>query len=119
MDKIYFIEHRDREILVIDFSSCDTDGVLAIIERAQQIIASRPHESLLTLTDLKDTQYNRRITEALKEYVAHNRPYVKAGAVIGLNDIKRVLFNALKRVTGRNLRAFEQSEAAKDWLVQY
>lgn len=57
------------------------------------------------------------MTESLKEYVAHNKPYVLAGAVVGLNDLKTVIFNFINRVTGRSLRAVDSVEDGKSWLV--
>jgi ATP-dependent RNA circularization protein (DNA/RNA ligase family) len=59
----------------------------------------------------------RRVTDALKEYVAHNKPYVLAGAVVGLNDLKTVVFNFVNRATGRSLRAMDSVEVAKEWLA--
>ena len=49
-ERIQFIQHQDKEILLLDFSDSRTDEVLRIIEAAKKVIRSRPESSLLTLT---------------------------------------------------------------------
>lgn len=113
-----FITHRGTQILFIDLARKSPAGLLEAIREAQAVIAAQPPASLLTLTDVEGSTYNREVADALKAYVAHNKTFVRAGAVVGLNDLKRVIFNFLNRVTGRSLKGFEQLDAAKDWLAK-
>ncbi len=118
MTRVGFITHGQLQILLIDMSRQSPSGIMATIEEAQAIIARQPPASLLTLTDVTDAQHNREVTFRLKDYVAHNKPFVRAGAVVGLNELRRVLFNFLNRVTGRTLRGFDTLDDAKDWLAR-
>ena len=112
-----FLRHGDAEILFIDWSEATSDEILAAIEEAKRLIAGRPHNSVLTLTHVANARVDRKVTEKLKDYVAHNKPYVRAGAVVGLNDLKSVIFNFVNRATGRSLRAMGSLSDAKDWLA--
>ena len=113
-----FITHKGAQILFIDLARTSPSGLLEAIGEAKEVIAKQPPSSLLTLTDVEGSTFNREVAEALKLYVAHNKPFVRAGAVVGLNDLKRVIFNFLNRVTGRSLKGFEQIDEAKDWLAR-
>ncbi len=116
-NRVTFIRHKAVEILSINWSGATGDEILEAIEEAKRIIASRPEQSVRTLTNVTDARIERRVTDALKDYVAHNKPYVLAGAVVGLNDLKTVIFNFINRVTGRSLRAMGSVDEAKDWLA--
>jgi hypothetical protein len=116
-NRVTFIRHKDVEILSINWSGATGDEILEAIGEAKRMIASRPEQSVRTLTNVTDARIERRVTEALKDYVAHNKPYVLAGAVVGLNDLKTVIFNFINRVTGRSLRAMGSIDEAKDWLA--
>jgi hypothetical protein len=116
-DRVSFIRYKAVEILSIDWSGATADEILAAIDEAKRMIASRPEQSVRTLTNVADARIERRVTDALKDYVAHNKPYVVAGAVVGLNDLKTVIFNFINRVTGRSLRAMGSVDEAKDWLA--
>jgi len=115
--RVSFIRHKGVEILWINWSAATADEILQAIEDAKPMIASRPDTSVRTLTDVSNARIERRVTTVLKDYVAHNKPYVLAGAVIGLNDLKTVVFNFVNRATGRSLRAMSSMDEAKDWLV--
>jgi hypothetical protein len=116
-ERVRFIRHRGAEILWIDWTDATADDILAAIIEAKRLIATRPHKSVRTLTTVSGARLERRVTDALKEYVAHNKPYVLAGAVVGLNDLKTVVFNFVNRATGRSLRAMDSVEVAKEWLA--
>lgn len=115
--RVGFIRHKGVEILHIDWSGARGTEMLQAMDEAKKIIAAQPPGSVRTLTTVQDAQMDRTVTEALKDYVAHNKPYVLAGAVVGLNELKMIAFNFVNRVTGRSLRAMDSVEAAKEWLA--
>lgn len=116
--RVEFIRHKGTEILYIDWSEAVAAEVLAAINEAKRLIALRPHASVRTLTNVRGTRMDRAVTEMLKDYVAHNKPYVIKGAVIGLNDLKMIAFNTVNRLTGRSLRAMSTEDEARQWLVE-
>ena len=116
-NRVRFIRHRNVEILHIDWSGATPAEMLAAMDVAKSTIAGRPPGSVRPLTTVHNSQMSRAVTDALKDYVAHNNPYVLAGAVVGLNDLKMIIFNFVNRVTGRTLRAIDEVEAATDWLA--
>jgi hypothetical protein len=117
--RVSFIHHKGVEILDIDWANAQAEEILEAIEAARRMIATRPKQSVRTLTTVTGSRLDRRVTDVLKDYVAHNKPYVLAGAVVGLNDLKTVVFNFVNRATGRSLRAMDSTDAAKDWLSAF
>lgn len=115
--RVRFIEYRGSRILYIDFSHGTPAEFLEAIETAERTIAGEPHASLLTLTNAENAMHDRRVTERLKSYVENNKPFVKAGAVVGLNELRKIVFNFLNKAAGRSLKAFDDIDRAKTWLV--
>ncbi len=115
--RVAFFTHKGVEILHINWSGAQPPEILEAMNDARALIATRPPASVRTLTTVDGAHMDRGVTDALKDYVAHNKPYVLAGAVVGLNDLKMIAFNFVNRVTGRSLRAMENVEAAKEWLA--
>ncbi len=85
MKRIQLIDHKGREVLYLDFSDCNIEEVSQVIEMAKKIIRVQPKESVLTLTNVSGTGYNKEIIQALKEFANNNKPFVKAGAVVGID----------------------------------
>jgi hypothetical protein len=116
-DRVSFIKHREKEILFLDFSNSQPHEVLQTIEDAKQLIKARPERSLLTLTDVTNARFNEQVGDQLKQFTAHNKPYVKAGAVVGVTGLKRIIFSAVVTFSRRNLETFDDLEQAKHWLT--
>jgi HEAT repeat protein len=118
MPRTRFIEHQGVPILYLDFSRISEPATaLEAIAEARTVVAQQAPESVRTLTDVTESHFDTTIVKALRELVEHNRPYVKAGAVVGLSGLMRVVYSTLVHLTGRNLRAFDDLEAAKTYLA--
>ena len=118
MERVYFTEHKGKKLLYIDMSKCDDKELLAVIEKAKGIIQNQPEKSVYTLTDVSYSRFNPELTDAMKKYVAGNKPYVVAAAVVGVTGMKQFIANTIMRFTGRKLMLFDTAELAKEWLVK-
>jgi len=116
-ERATFIKHKEKEILFLDFSNTQPHEVLEAIEVAKPLIRSRPAGSVLTLTDVTNARFSEAVSDGLKEFTAHNKPYVKAGAVVGVTGLKRIIFTAVMTFSRRNLETFDDIEQAKHWLA--
>lgn len=117
-ERVRFIEHRGVPILLIDFSGLQkTEEILREIGVARALVAAQPPASLRTLTHVRGARYTPPVMDALKELTAHNKPYVKAAAVVGMEGLHRVLFRAVIVFSRRNIEAFDTLDRARDWLA--
>ena len=46
-----------------------------------------------------------------------NGPFVRAGAVVGLDRVRATEFRAIVKFSGRNLKAFTDLEGTTEWLL--
>lgn len=113
------IEHRGRQIMLLDYSDIlDTEEALREIEKTKAAIAAHPPASLRTLTYVRGSRYTATVIDAMKDLVAHNKPYVTAAAVVGMNTLHRIIYRAVVAFSRRNIHVFDDLEQAKDWLVE-
>ena len=119
--RVRFLPHKGRQVLLLDFSNIDmSELALPLIEHARQFVAKQPPASLFTLTDITDSTYNRKVTDALMELGKHNKPYVIAGGAVGVTGLSKVVFKSILAFSGRsNIKLFETREEALDWLAAY
>ena len=119
MARCQFITHKGKQIAYLDLSGV-TDFELAIagIEEAKAFVQSQPKGSLRTLTYIKGSRFDSVILGKMKEMVAENRPYVKYAAVVGLGTVQKAAYLIVQHFAGRKIPAFNDLEAAKDWLAE-
>lgn len=117
MERVRFVQHCGKDILLVDFSNCEADGAHLIIDKAKALICTRSEQSLLTLTDVTNLRFDEKISDRMKEYAAHNKPFVKAAAVVGIVGLKKIIFQAVVMFSKRKLDVFDTVDQAKTWLV--
>jgi hypothetical protein len=117
-DRVQFIIHRGKRILSINYAHCDVAQLKAVAEEGHRMISRELLNSVLTLNDVTGTSFDHESVEALKSKVAANAPYVKRAAVIGISGLQRLIYEAVKLFTRRNIPLFSTRHEALDWLVQ-
>ena len=119
MERTGFIEHQERQIVFMNFAGIENvEEGLKIIEEARQFVAAQPRRrNLLTLVDVTGSTQDSRVVDAMKELAEHDKPWVLAGAVVGVSALKRMMFRLVVMLSGRKLATFASLDDAKDWLV--
>jgi hypothetical protein len=117
MKRVEFFTYKSKRILLIDFSNLKATDVPPVIAEAQQIIAQQPNGSVFTLTDLTQMGFSPEVAAAMKNYTLHNKPYVKAAAVVGASGLMSVVKGSVEKSSMRDLVNFETREEAQEWLV--
>lgn len=118
MPEVKFITHKEKQILYLDVSESESvEDSMSRFDDARDIIIMQPEKSVLLLTNVKNAHYNRNATNHLKEFSSSVTPYIKASAAVGVGGIKRIVLQSLMRISGRDIKMFDDIEEAKDWLV--
>lgn len=118
-DHVKFIKYKGLPILQIDFEGCPPAEFLERIKYARSVIGGQPLNSVRTLTLIKQARFNNVVSEAIKEYTNHNKPFVRIAAVVGLSGLQEIVYNVIIKVTGRKIATFPHVEAAKEFLANY
>jgi hypothetical protein len=118
MPKTQQIIHNKKAIFHMDFSNLKTTREINdLISESVRYIRSQPPVSVFTLTNIQGMHFSTEIKELFNAFIAGNKPYVKAGAVVGLSGMQQILYNSLMKMTGRDIKAFGNIEDAKNWLA--
>jgi hypothetical protein len=117
MAQVQVILHKGVKIVSLDFSGCKATDLPPIVDEAKKVIASQPLGSALVVTNVTDTEMNKDVSRLMKDLTTHNKPFVKASAVVGVDGLKKIVFNGVQTVSGRRLSSFDTLEQAKAWLV--
>jgi mannose/fructose-specific phosphotransferase system component IIA len=67
MDRVRFITHRGREILLVDLTNCTAEDVIESLSEVQRIVTAQPRNSVLALGDLTGAQFSRAAVTRMKD----------------------------------------------------
>jgi hypothetical protein len=115
-----WIEYKGKKILYQDFQGLfyNSEAVKTELNEVQEIVVAEPNDSVLVLTDLRDTQIGGDVLAAMNTASTRTKDHVHKTAVLGVTGVKRTLGDMLSRMTGQPLMYFDNETDAKEWLVQ-
>ncbi|MGA3014175.1 MAG: hypothetical protein ABSD71_09075 [Bacteroidales bacterium] len=107
------------EILLINFTETRSSvDVRRIAEESIKITATQPQQSQLGLVDLTGCPITSDTIAVIKKMAAHNRPYIKFVAIVGLPFPRSMMLTLMLKLTGRkNHRVFRKRLNAMEWLT--
>jgi hypothetical protein len=115
-----WIEHKGKKIFYQDFSRnfFNSAAVKAELDEVQKIVMAQPKDSVLVLSDFRDTSVGSDLLSSMNAASAATKSYVHKTAVLGVTGVKRKLADLLTDLTGQPLKYFDDIESAKNWLAE-
>lgn len=117
-ERVKWIEHKDKQILLADYSNLETEEIVTVIEESKNFVVNLDKYEIIHLVDVRNSHADRNVLNALKESAKMYKPYTKKTAVIGVTEIQKVLLKVVNTFSGLDVKLFNTIEEAKDWLVE-
>ena len=123
MMKTQWINHKGKRILLADYSGFgfNVAGAQAEMETAIDLASREQPNSVLTLTDIQNTKVSPEMYNQMKITANKIAPFAFKRAVVGVSGAQRFMLDLVNKLPGqtgsKQLRAFDDVETAKNWLV--
>ncbi|MCP4678486.1 MAG: hypothetical protein GY854_23850 [Deltaproteobacteria bacterium] len=117
MNWVNWINHKGKEILVLNYSKLADGEHLSQVDRVESSVQSTTQKEILKLTVITDTHINEAFMTRIEQLNHKYDSLVEKEAVVGITGLKKVLLKARGVVSSKEIKAFDDTEAAKDWLV--
>jgi hypothetical protein len=117
-ERIRFIDHQDKKILLVDFSNCSASEVERISRTVPDYVTVQPRGSVLILTDFSEASFDRETLRTMKETAVFDKQFVKKSALIGTASLPKEFYEQMKSFSRRELPIFATREEALAWLVE-
>jgi hypothetical protein len=120
MERIQFITHKDKRVLLEDFTNMKPGAEFSeTIQKAQALIAKQPPKSVLALFDATGTTFNNEVLAQMKEFTKANTPYVKLATVVGITGITNIALAAVSKFSGREFHSFKTRAEALEYMATH
>ena len=120
MSRIEEFVRDGKNFIYLDLSGFMTnDEFVKLIEESKPVIEKYAERQLYTITNIESVKFDTKTKKIVAEWMEHNKPYVKYGAVIGMDSIKKIMVNAIFALSGRkNMTSASTKEDAVAWLLR-
>lgn len=117
-DRVAFMPHKGKQVLVLDFTNCAPEEVIAVCNEVRRVVTAQPEKSVLLMADFAGAQFSKEAVTRIKEVATYDRPHVRRVAWVHTESLPKVFYDAIKRFSQREFPTFETREQALDFLVQ-
>lgn len=116
-DRIRFITHQGKRILLVDLSNCSTVEVEKIV-RASKLVTTRPRGSVLMLSDFTGVAFDQNAVRAMKKNAVFDKPFIKKSARVGAENFPEMFSEKMRSLSRREFPGFNAREEALTWLAK-
>lgn len=119
--KTQWITHKNKKILLADYSGLGLDTQAAKAEMAVAIKLARqePLNSVLTLTDVNGTKGSPEMFALMRDTAAQIGPHAQKRALVGVSRVQMTFLNLINKASSsKPFIVFDDLENAKNWLVE-
>ena len=110
--------HRDVKIYHHVYKELREDEIVPAIESTVEVMVANAEPELRILLDTRETTFNMEALAAFKRTSPLSKPFIKKIAVIGIHEIQNAFLNYISNIFKLNIRAFEDVDKARDWLIE-
>lgn len=112
--------YKGRQLFYCNFGALGNDELQAEVDATDALIMKQPIGSVLALVNVQDVPPTRKSIGIFIGSIPRTQKHIRKTAVLGVgfSGQRKVLFDAVMRITRADMMIFEDAEKAKDWLVQ-
>ncbi|MCL1894751.1 MAG: hypothetical protein FWG02_11075 [Holophagaceae bacterium] len=120
MGRIEEFTLEGKKFIYLDMSNFrEVDEYNKLIEESIPLITKHSEFSIYTVTNIEGVRFDSEVKKSIAMWMEHNKPYVKYGAVCGVDGVKKIMLNAIFTLSGRmNMHTVTSKQEAIDWLLK-
>lgn len=115
-DRIRFVQHRGKEVLLADFSNVSAREAERLARSVPDHVTLKPLRSVLLLADFTGATFDR--LAAIKEAAVFDKPHLLKAAWVGAESLPHFFLSSVKSFSRREFPTFATREEALDWLIE-
>ena len=108
-----------KNFVSIDFSDIQiSSDFVNLVKIVKLRIAEHPENSVYTITNLYEIKFVSEIKRATVDLLKENKPYVRYGAVFGIDGVQKMMLAEMFKLSGRTnmIFAFSREKAIEKLL---
>ncbi len=118
MGAYQYLTYKGQEILYFDYRDLREEQLLEQLQTNTRLMLNSPRDDFVTLSDFRNAYADEESLAYLKsdEIKAASKKSRKK-AVLGITGLKKMFLNIYNAFTRAGARAFDDEDAAKEYLI--
>lgn len=117
-ERVTWITFEGKRLLFIDFGGIKTrEELQSTLNVIISEVNTQPKNSILYLVNMENGYVTPQVMPMYKESAQAVQPYIKAWAMFGINRIKAMIVDLLKKSISLDAEIFQSRDDACNWLI--
>jgi hypothetical protein len=117
MDSVRLMRYKDKEILVIDYSGCKGDQMIAQADRAKALLLTENRSfPILSIFDNK-TFVSPEFMRHIEKIVPELESFIEKQAIVGISLVQGWILKGMNMWYKTQVQPFNTTEEALEYLV--
>jgi UDP-N-acetylglucosamine pyrophosphorylase len=119
-NRIEQFEVEGKKVIYYDLSNFRNNAQFReLVAYGKELIQKYPVDnSLFSIINIEGVAFDTETKVIMAEWLDFDRPYIRQGALIGLDGIKRIMVNSILKMCSRdNIKFFPSRDEAVKWLA--
>lgn len=118
MERIRFITHNAKQVLMVDLSSCSPIEVERLVRSLPDLITAQPQGSVLVCADFTGASFNEEALRTIKEAAVFDKAHIKKTAWVGTETLPYSFLGDVSKFSRRKFPEFKTIAEAMEWLTK-
>jgi hypothetical protein len=118
LERIRFIAHEGKQVLLVDFSYCSAGETEGTARKVPDYVTVQPLGSVLLLVDFTEAAFNAESIRTMQQNSIFDKPYILKSAWIGTSSLPDAFRLELSNYSRREFPVFQSRREALQWLVE-
>jgi hypothetical protein len=116
-ERLKKIVHKNKEILIIDYSNCKENGMIELATAARELVL-RENKNVLLLSILNDKTYaTPKFVRHVEKELRTAEQLIEKNAVTGISAVQHWIVKGINLWYKRKLHPFDSLDDALDFLA--
>ena len=117
MERIRYVDHDGKKVLLVDMSGLTAEEVAAVADEVPGYVITQPDRSVLLLADFTGAKVSKESAERIKIAAVKNRQHLRRSAWVFNGNIPKPLHDSIKTFSSREIPKFDSRESALRFLI--
>ena len=117
MERLRFVTHHKKRILLLDFTNCAAEEVGAIADQVPAVVTREPSGSVRLVSDFSGAEFDRAAVERIKLATAFDRAHIMRCAWVLTENLPKALYDSVRQFSAREFPVFATREEALDYVA--
>ncbi|MBS1681206.1 MAG: STAS/SEC14 domain-containing protein [Bacteroidetes bacterium] len=117
MERVRKLNHKGKEVIVVDYSGCTGDQAIEVLDLVKSLIIAEKKNCVVLYVTSKEKHTSPKFMRHLEKTLPEIEPFIERQAIVGVTLVKEWIVRGVNHWAEKKTFVFDTSDQALDYLA--